>query len=106
MGSRREILIERVRRLLAAPREGHDAPSRDKIEWTLTEGYAEALALDGERLRLRRRIHEVTTDVIDGRGSGTTELAGLRDRLEATEEDLTDLRELLATLRSRVAQAA
>jgi hypothetical protein len=55
----------------------------------LTDGYATALALEGERLRLQREL-----DADAGK-------ADVRRRLEANEVELRDLRARLAGLRLR-----
>jgi tRNA C32,U32 (ribose-2'-O)-methylase TrmJ len=106
MGRRLDILIERIGDLLAQPSEGRGAPSRERIESLLTEGYAEALALDGQRLRLERKIDQVTAHLARGGDTRAADLQKVLSRIEATEEDLAELRKLLTALRSRVAQAA
>lgn len=106
MGSRLDILIERIGDLLALPSQGRGAPSRERIESVLTEGYAEALALDGKRLRLERTIDQVTAHLARGGESRVEDLQKVLAGIEATEEDLAELRKLLSALRSRVAQAA
>ncbi|MGH2921709.1 MAG: hypothetical protein ACRDKU_06565 [Gaiellaceae bacterium] len=106
MAARRDIVIERIRTLLEALNKGNGTPSRERIESTLTEGYAEALALDGERLRLERKIDDVTAHLASGGRSRLEELQRVMARLESTEQDLADLRELLSSLRNRGARAA
>lgn len=106
MAARRDIVIERIRTLLAALNNNNGTPSRERIESTLTEGYAEALALDGERLRLERKIDDVTAHLASGGRSRLEELQKVMARLERTEQDLADLRELLTALRNRSARAA
>jgi tRNA C32,U32 (ribose-2'-O)-methylase TrmJ len=106
LADRFDNVIRRIRSLLAALNEGSGTPSRERIEATLTEGYAAALALDGERLRLERRIDEVTAHVAQGRSARVKELQRVMSRLETTEQDLADLRDLLARLRTRAARAA
>lgn len=106
MASRLDIVIERIRDLLALPSQGRGAPSRERIESVLTEGYAEALALDGQRLRLERKIDQVTAHLARGGDTRVEDLQKVLARIEATEEDLAELRKLLTALRSRVAQAA
>ena len=73
----------------------------DAIERTLTDGYAKALSLEGERLRLEKRIGEVvaTIDAEDAT-SKAHELSALSRRLEASDDDLARLRGLLAELRA------
>jgi hypothetical protein len=104
MADRFDSVIGRIQALLAANSGG--VPSRARIEATLTEGYAAALALDGERLRLERRIDEVTAHVAEGGSLGVTELQQVMGRLEETEQDLADLRDLLMRLKARAAAAA
>jgi ABC-type phosphate transport system auxiliary subunit len=96
------MIHEEIRSLLDAPPTGDDAPSLDDIEHTLTSGYASALALEAERLRLERRISAVAAkldeDASDLRHS---ELKKLGQRLSAADVDLNRLRALLSSLRSR-----
>jgi hypothetical protein len=63
----------------------------EELEHTLTDGYAAALALEGECLRIGKRIGDLRVD-----GS---ELIELRGRLHESEEELSRLRDLLAALR-------
>jgi len=81
--------------------DGHadDPPERllEQVEHTLTDGYATALALEAERLRLQRELDADSTR------------ADLRIRLAANERELQDLRARLAGLQERarsVRQAA
>jgi hypothetical protein len=104
MADRLDSVIGRIQALLAP--NGSGDPSRARIEATLTEGYAAALALDGERLRLERRIDEVTAHVVDGGSLRVTELQQVVGRLEETEQDLAELRRLLMRLKARAAAAA
>jgi hypothetical protein len=103
---RLDTVIERIRSLLAAPVEGGAAPRREDLEEALTGGYAEALALDGERLRLERKIDQVTAKLARGGQNRPAELRKLIARLDAAEGDLAELRELLFALRQRAAKAA
>jgi hypothetical protein len=105
MADRFDSVIGRIQVLLSPPNGSAD-PSRARIEATLTEGYAAALALDGERLRLERRIDEVTAHVADGGSLRVTELQQVMGRLEETEQDLADLRDLLMRLKARAAAVA
>jgi len=45
-----------IEALLDAPANGADAPTLAYLEEKLTEGYAEALSLETERLRIERRL--------------------------------------------------
>jgi hypothetical protein len=72
----------------------------DAIERTLTDGYAYALELEAERLRLERRIGDVARAIHAADAADrATELSGLSDRLARADGDLRDLRGHLATLR-------
>jgi|Tabmets5t2r1_1033131.scaffolds.fasta_scaffold106987_1 hypothetical protein len=92
MGDDVSILFERIRVLLdreaAEPEEGTDA-----VEHTLTDGYARALALDGERLRTEERIRSLA-----GSDERVGEVRILKARLALLEEELGQLRGLLGTL--------
>ena len=50
------MIHDQIRSMLAAPPAGAKAPSLDEIEDALTAGYANALALEAERLRIERKI--------------------------------------------------
>jgi hypothetical protein len=97
------MIQEEIRTLLDAPPTGEDAPSLDAIEHTLTAGYARALALEAERWRLERKIAEVAAHMSDG-GTDQSELVTLGRRFSAADGDLTQLRGLLSSLRSRAAE--
>ena len=75
-----------------------DGADRAQIERTLTDGYAHALTLESERLRLEKRIGELT----ERRGSkATQEVAMLSRELDGTSGNLATLRSTLAELRKR-----
>jgi hypothetical protein len=76
---------------------GHDL---ERIERTLTDGYAHALSLEGEQLRLERRIAQVARMHGDD-GARLGELASLTGRLDGVMSDLGRLRALLMDLRHR-----
>jgi hypothetical protein len=86
------IIFNRVHCLL----ERDDADSEtapDDLEHTLTDGYARALGLDGERLRIEERIRELA-----GSDEHMGEARILKARLALVDEELAQLRELLAAL--------
>jgi hypothetical protein len=98
-------LVEEISALLEAP----PAPERglylDRLEHTLTAGYAEALALEAERWRLERRLGEVALSLAEGeQGAGADELVRLARRMADAAGDLSRLRGLLATLRERASE--
>ena len=85
-------LFDRIRAL-----NGHvsDAPPprTEDVEHTLTDGYARALALEGERLRTERRIRALAGDA-----EHVPELRALKSRLGNLDSDLSELRDLLQVL--------
>jgi hypothetical protein len=95
-------LRDEITELLRMPENGAGAPTLDTIETTLTDGYAEALALEAERWRLERRLGEVVRDAGDvSAHSVAAELADLSERLETADGELARLRSLLRNLQAR-----
>jgi hypothetical protein len=84
---------QQIEELLSA-----DSPTLARMEDTLTEGYARALALEAEHWRLERRIGEVARE---GRTDIAEELKSLSTRLTQADGELTQLRSLLGTLHER-----
>jgi hypothetical protein len=82
-----------------------DASDRDldRIERTLTDGYAHALSLEGERLRLERRLSELARELHSGDTATKDELSSVARRLDGNAGDLTRLRTALADLRRHAA---
>jgi hypothetical protein len=72
--------VEPIEDLLNAPASGAAAPTLARLEEALTDGYAHALALEAERLRLERRISEVAHEL----GKLRELLAGLQQRTRET----------------------
>ncbi len=66
---------------------------REDVERTLTDGYACALGLEGERLRAERRLRTLN-------GGAVAEREELERLTAATRRELADLRALLSTLRA------
>jgi hypothetical protein len=92
------LLIERVSALL-------DDSVRD-VEGTLTDGYAGALALEAERVRLERRFAELARALADNQGSeGLPELRSLRLDISRTDDELSRLRSVLTLVRERLTAA-
>jgi hypothetical protein len=72
-------LQDEIAQLLTLPENGAGAPTLATVERRLTDGYAEALALEAERLRIERRLGEV-----DGELAQLRPLLGrLQDRARA-----------------------
>jgi hypothetical protein len=84
-------LFDEIRQLLAAPRSGADAPGRERLEHTLTTGYARALALEAEQQRIERRLE----------CAPAAERPRLAERLVAARAEHSSLRCLLQPLRVR-----
>jgi hypothetical protein len=92
------LLLDEIEQLLHEPAAGGlDAVAR--VEETLTDGYARALALEADRWRTERRIAEVAKLVAEGSTTGVAELSELAARLEQADADLRRLRERLGSLR-------
>jgi Mg2+ and Co2+ transporter CorA len=100
-----DLLLERIRALIDADVEGAGLP-RDKVEPTLTDGYARALELDAECIRLEQRIDTLTRKIADGRELPAGKLSDVLRRLHETEQQSIELRALLVSLRELVAKAA
>jgi hypothetical protein len=91
-------LLARIHDLVGRS-DGEAEPLLRTMEHTLTEGYAHALALEGERLRIEREIGELVARLEHGGQAGR--LRALADRRAGTDRELTRLRVVLATLREK-----
>jgi hypothetical protein len=89
----RSILIDDIHVLLAL-KPGDAAIER--VEETLTAGYAHALALEAEQWRLERRLGQAAREAGD-----TQEVASVAQLLAVVEGELSHLRALLGSLRDR-----
>jgi hypothetical protein len=99
------MVTDEIKELLAAPRPTDVSPFLERLDSTLTAGYAQALQLEAERWRLERRIGEVAAELArPADGASVDELTLLSQRLTAANEDITSLRALLASLRDRRSQ--
>jgi hypothetical protein len=97
-------MLQQIEDLLSAPMSGASAPSLARMEDALTEGYAQALALEAERWRLERRLGEVARTVAgpDPDVSSFAEEASLlATRLSSADGELKTLRTLLRSLHDR-----
>jgi hypothetical protein len=86
-------MVQQIEDLLRA-----SEPTLARVEDTLTEGYAKALAMEAERLRLQRRLGEVARAAT---GDEADELRSLGSRLTRTDGEIAHLRALLGTLHAR-----
>jgi len=82
--------------------DGPPAPSLESLEDVLTTGYAHALGLEGQRLRIERDLREVVRAPGPPSRDRNRRIAGLASDLADADRDLERLRALLATLRKHV----
>ena len=95
-------LIDDIRDLLASPEPADSPVFVDRVDATLTAGYAHALQLEGERWRLQRRLGDVAAQCGDVHPEARAdEFAEVSKKLQATNEELGRLRVVLAALRDR-----
>ena len=100
--AKKDPLLEEISALLAAGEGGEDV---DRLERTLTDGYARALSLEAERRRLEKQIGVLTVTVGEGDAASRRELASLVRRMKRQEGDLGALRAQLGRLRRRHSSA-
>ena len=86
-------MVQQIEDLLAEA-----APALADVENTLTEGYAEALQLEAQAMRIERRLGEVARSAT---ADSAAEIRRLGARLTHTTGDLQRLRSLLGTLNDR-----
>jgi len=86
-----------IRSLLDLP-AGTELPPRADVEDTLTSGYAYALVLERDRLRIERELRALVRS--SGRGDQRS-LIELSGRLDAADQELAGVRALLSTLRAQ-----
>ena len=81
-------------------------PSLERLEDTLTAGYACALALEAERMRIERRIAEVAGKLGDADSElRAEELTALSGKLTRADADLAKLRGVLTSLKQQARDA-
>ena len=84
-------LLQTIQRMISS-----ETDDLAQIERTLTDGYAHALVLEGEKLRLERRVIEIARgDASKNAG----ELASLAKSIDGKQGALARLRAQLAELR-------
>lgn len=99
MTERQTTVYEEIKTLLETPAGGADPAALAHVEHTLTTGYAHALALEAERMRVARRIDEITAG-----GDPHEELSLLTERLQIAAGELKQLRALLRPLKLRASE--
>ena len=94
-------MLTEIRSLLDAPADA-EQPPRAVVENTLTNGYAHALVLEGDRLRIERRLRTLLrTEPGPSARIRMEEIAELTRLLAGADRELVGLRALLATLRAQ-----
>jgi hypothetical protein len=94
-------VLTEIRSLLDAPASA-EQPPRAVVEDTLTNGYAYALALEGERLRIERRLRALLHEEPGPSARVRLEEIGeLTRRLAGADRELAGLRALLSSLRAQ-----
>jgi hypothetical protein len=96
-------LLDRIRLLLEQDAANPSVPILTELENTLTDGYAVALELEGERLRLVRHIGDLAHTVQGPEQAD--ELRAFAQRLHEIDRELAGLREVLQELQRRVGSA-
>jgi hypothetical protein len=98
-------LFEQIDALLAEPTP-REPDELARLERTLTDGYAHALSLEAEQLRLQRRMTELAGELHDGnQEQKAEELVQVSRRMSGARTELESLRATLTQLRSRVRTA-
>lgn len=90
-----DALLEEIAALLAVQGDDGAPDLLARLEHTLTVGYAKALALEGERWRLERRLGQQALA-----GGEAAELTRLAQEMSSTDATLAELRDVLSTLRA------
>jgi hypothetical protein len=93
-------LLQQIRGLIDARGADPGKPLLTEMEHTLTDGYARALEMEAERLRLERRIGELAHNLMGPEQA--RELRLLAERLRTADDDLASLRSVLAGLQRQV----
>jgi len=97
-------VIAEIEALISGPGGDREAPPLETVERTLTDGYAQALALEAEQLRLERRLGEVAAGIAEGGSHGVEEISSISTRLRDAARELRELRGVLGPLRALAAE--
>jgi chromosome segregation ATPase len=96
------MVIDDILDLLATPRPAASKPFLDRVDATLTDGYAHALRLEAERRRIEQRIADAVARLGDVTGHRhQPELVELSEKLMSANAEIASLRTLLTSLRDR-----
>ena len=95
-------LLDEIDELLAEPSPTEEPATLARLERTLTDGYAHALSLEAERLRLERRMSELAGELHDGnREQKAEELVQVSRRISRARAEVERLRNTLSQLRAQ-----
>lgn len=95
-------LLEEIDELLATSSPPDEPATLARLERTLTDGYAHALSLEAERLRLERRMSELAGELDEGnQEQKTQELVQVSRRITSAHAEIERLRCSLSELRAR-----
>jgi ABC-type phosphate transport system auxiliary subunit len=95
-------LLEEIDELLASSSPPEEPAALARLERTLTDGYAHALSLEAERLRLERRMSELAGELNEGnQEQKTQELVQVSRRITSAHAEIERLRCSLSELRAR-----
>ena len=93
-------VLAEIQALTAEP-----APRLEEVEETLTDGYACALELEMERLRLQRRLEQQAGVLTERPGSDSVaEITGLARGVAEADDELAELRAALVLLKETAAR--
>src|SRR5205807_592558 len=94
-------LLDEIDELLAEPTPSEEPATLARLERTLTDGYAHALSLEAERLRLERRMSELAGELHDGnQEQKAEELVQVSRRISRAGAEIERLRGTLSRLRA------
>ena len=89
----RDAVLQDIRGLTAAP-----SPPLERVERTLADGYACALGIEAQRLRLQRELEGTAVALTERQGAKVEEVAGLAQGIAQASEELAELRAALVEL--------
>jgi ABC-type phosphate transport system auxiliary subunit len=95
-------LLEQIDEQLTVPDSTGEPATLARLERALTDGYAHALSLEAERLRLERRMTELAGELHDGnQEQKAKELVQVSRRITRAGAEIVRLRGTLSQLRAR-----
>ena len=74
------------------------APRLERVERTLADGYACALGIEAQRIRLQRELEDRAGRLSKGAAKGVDEVAGLARGIAQADQELAELRGALVDL--------